>query len=188
MPSDSEITALETFMEVLQPIVQITEAIGGESLVTISAVRPLLHEFLSLQLTDSSSDSPLVKAIKKTLMADLKDHYSEMEVMSLINKACSLDPRFKSLAFLAESDKKGIINIVEKEAQELTDTISNANDHDQLPPTKKPKGLMSLLDDVVNCKSTDSDLAQPLILKGGKQKLKRKCIIIFVLILAWLTL
>ena len=75
MPSNSEITALETFMEVLQPTVQITEAIGGESLVTISAVRPLLHKLLSLHLTGSSSDSPLAKAINKTLMTDLKDRY-----------------------------------------------------------------------------------------------------------------
>lgn len=114
MSSDSEITALEIFMKVLQPIVQITEAIGGESLVTISAVRPLLHKLLSLHLPESCSDSPLAKTLKNTLMTDLKDRYSEMEVMSLINKACLLDPRFKSLAFLAESDKK---DTVEKEAQ-----------------------------------------------------------------------
>ena len=91
--------------------------------------------------------------------------------MSLIKKACLLDPRFKSLAFLAESDQKGIINI---EAQELTDTISNANDHDQLPPTKKPKGLMSLLDNVVICKSTDSDLAQPSDIERRKTEVEKE--------------
>ena len=59
-----------------------------------------------------------------------KDRYSEMDVMNLIDKACLLDTRFQSLVFLAESDKKGIINTVEKEAQEIADTISNTNHND----------------------------------------------------------
>ena len=37
MPSDAEITVMKTLMEVLQPMVQVTEAIGGEKLVTVSA-------------------------------------------------------------------------------------------------------------------------------------------------------
>ena len=40
MLSDAEITVMKTLMEVLQPMVQITEAIGGEKLVTVSAVKP----------------------------------------------------------------------------------------------------------------------------------------------------
>ena len=38
MPSDTEIKAMKTLIEVLQHMVQITEAIGGEKLVTVSAV------------------------------------------------------------------------------------------------------------------------------------------------------
>ena len=33
MPSDADITVMKTLMEVLQPMVQINEAIGGEKLV-----------------------------------------------------------------------------------------------------------------------------------------------------------
>ena len=108
MPSDTEITVMKTLMEALQPMVQITEAIGGEKLVTASAVRPLLHKLLSLHLIESSSDSPLAKTIKKILMGDLKDRYNG--VMNLINTACLLDPRFKALAFLADNDKKNNYN------------------------------------------------------------------------------
>ena len=91
---------------------KITEVIGGEKLETVLAVRPLLHKLLSLHLIEGSSDSPLAKTIKKTLMGDLKDHYNG--VMNLINTACLLDPRFKALAFLADNDKKNIIKTVEK--------------------------------------------------------------------------
>jgi len=42
MPSDSEISTMETFLKLLQPIVQITETLGGEKLVIISVARSLL--------------------------------------------------------------------------------------------------------------------------------------------------
>ena len=42
MPSDTEYSSMETFLQVLQPIVEIIETLGGEKLVTISAVRPFL--------------------------------------------------------------------------------------------------------------------------------------------------
>ena len=38
MPSEAEIKVMETFVEVLKPIVEITEAIGGDKLVTISTI------------------------------------------------------------------------------------------------------------------------------------------------------
>ena len=93
-------------------------------------------------------------------MADLKDRYNG--VMNLINTACLLDPSFKALAFLAENNKN-IIKAVQGEALEIelahtsTSSTDEATDHDA-PPTKKPKkGLMSLLDDVINCKSKDGE-------------------------------
>ena len=166
MPSDAEISTMETFLEVLQPIVEITETLGGEKLVTISATRPLLYKLLSIHLVENSSDSLLAKTMKEIMMGDLKDRYDD--VMSLINKACFLDPRFKALAFMTDSDKSFTIASVEDEAQELNDdditsldttstsTINLTDDDDAPPPPKKAKkGLMSLLDDVVNSKSQD---------------------------------
>ena len=108
--------------------------------------------------------------MKKITMGDLKDRYDD--IMSLINKACFLDPRFKALAFMTDSDKSFTIASVDEEAQELNDddstsldtstsTINLTDDDDAPPPSKKAKkGLMSLLDDVVNSKSQDE--AAPL--------------------------
>ena len=165
MPSDAEISTMETFLEVLQPIMEITETLGDEKLVTISAITPLLYKLLSIHLVENSSDSSLAKTMKKIMMGDLKDRYND--VMSLINKACFLDPRFKALAFMADSDKSFTIASMEEEAQVLNDddstsldtstsTINLTDDDDAPPPSKKAKkGLMSLLDDVVNSKSQD---------------------------------
>jgi len=110
-------------------------------------------------LVENSSNSSLAKAMKSVLMDDLKDQYND--VMGSINKACFLDPRFKALPFMTNSDKNCIATSVE-EAQEFTNdnntsfdstsTINLTYDNGPPPPKKVMKGLMSLLDDVVNSK------------------------------------
>ena len=73
MPTDREFSTLEAFKEVMKPIVEITEAIGAEQWVTISAVRPVLHKLLEKHLKPSSSESLTVKMIKEAVRNDLKD-------------------------------------------------------------------------------------------------------------------
>ena len=103
--------------------------------------------FLSIHLVENSSDSSLAKTMKKIMMGDLKDRYND--VMSLINKACFLDPRFKALAFMTDDDSTTSLDT-------STSTINLTDNDDVPPPSKKAKkGLMSLLDDVVNSKSQD---------------------------------
>ena len=47
MPSDTEFAAMDTYIQVMKPLVTITEAIGAQKWVTISTVRPLLHKLLN---------------------------------------------------------------------------------------------------------------------------------------------
>ena len=55
MPSGTEISTIEIFLEVFKPIVEITEAIGGEKLLIISTTKPLLHKLLSKHLIEKPS-------------------------------------------------------------------------------------------------------------------------------------
>ena len=59
MPNDAEIIAMEAFVEVMTPLVEITETIGGGKWVTLSVVRPLLCKLTKKHLADSSDDSRL---------------------------------------------------------------------------------------------------------------------------------
>ena len=45
MPSEEEFAAIlmESFIKILKPLVEITETMGGQKWVTISAVRPFLY-------------------------------------------------------------------------------------------------------------------------------------------------
>ena len=94
---------MEIFLEVLKPVVEITEAIGSEISVTISTIRPLLYKLLSKELVEDPSDKPLTKTLKCVMLTDLKDRYDSKE--DLLNKACLLDPRCKALSFLPQTVK-----------------------------------------------------------------------------------
>jgi len=57
MPTDGEFVTLEQFIEIMKLVVEITEAVGGEKWVTVSTIRPLLHELLNDHLVCQSNDS-----------------------------------------------------------------------------------------------------------------------------------
>ena len=167
MPNDVEIKTMETFLDVLKPIVEITEAIGGERLVMISTVRPLLHKLISMHLVEKSSDSQLSKTLKHVLLTDLKARYTTTELEDFLNIACFLDPRFKNMSFLSDTNKDNIKALVEGEAEKILlglseRKVSDSESSTPKPPTKKPKkGLMSLLEDVVNSPNEDVVLLTP---------------------------
>ena len=75
MPTEMEISTMEIFIEVLKPVVEITEAIGSEKSVTISTIRPLLYKLLSQKPLENSPDKLLAKTLRRAMLADLKDRY-----------------------------------------------------------------------------------------------------------------
>ena len=159
MPSDTEISAMEIFLEVLKPIIEITEAMGGEKLVTISTIKPLLHKLLSKHLIEKPTDKTLITTLKNILLTDLSSHYNTTEVKNILNKACLLDPRFKAQSFLPETERNDIISMVEEEKQQMVIT-SNEVQPPLDPPTKKAKqekkGLMSILEDVIKSSASNT--------------------------------
>ena len=119
MPTSTEISAMEAFVDVMKSIVEIREKIRGEKQVTLSVVRPLIYKLLTKYLQVTSEDSRVEKEIKKAVKTDLDNCCQEPQVEEVLNKACFLDPRFKSLSFLPEAERRFIKSLVEKEAIEL---------------------------------------------------------------------
>ena len=88
---------------------------GKEKQASFSAVQVLLYKLLSVHLIEKPSDSSVMKQIKQVVKSDLENDYSDPHHM-LLNKACFLDPRFKSLSFLSDEDRKSVLLSVEEEA------------------------------------------------------------------------
>ena len=64
MPSDTEFTVMECYNN-MNPLVDVTEAIRGETYVTISVIWPLLHKLLNVHLKPATEDSRLVCTMKE---------------------------------------------------------------------------------------------------------------------------
>ena len=156
MPTDTEIYNMESFVEAMRPFAEITEVMGKEKQVSFSAVRLFLYKLLSIHLIENPSDSNVMKQIKQVVKSDLEDRYSDPHLMMLLNKACFLDPRFKSLSFLSDEDRKGVLLSVEEEAAHIkTEMISSEKENPADGPgaTKKAKHeskFLSLLEDVLD--------------------------------------
>ena len=48
MPSEEELTTIESMVQVLEPLSYFTDALSGEFHVTVSAIRPLFYLFIYL--------------------------------------------------------------------------------------------------------------------------------------------
>ena len=144
---------------VMKPFVQITEALGGEEWITITMVRPLLHKLLNIHLKISLSESQLKKAMKKAMSDNLSNRYTG-PILSLLTKACFLDPRLKLPAFMSQKEKDELISDIESELEEIEH--STMDTHQSVSPTtgithasqgrRTPRGehlLLSLVSDIV---------------------------------------
>ena len=165
MPTDTEIYNMESFVEAMRPFAEITEVMGKEKQVSFSAVRLFLYKLLSIHLIENPSDSNVMKQIKQVVKSELEDRYSDPHLMMLLNKACFLDPRFKSLSFLSDEDRKGVLLSVEEEAAHIkTEMISSEKENPADGPgaTKKAKHeskFLSLLDVLDKLDTTHADIS-----------------------------
>ena len=120
-----------------------------------------MYKLLSKELIDNPSDKPLTKTLKCVMVPDLKDCYDSKE--DLLNKACLLDLHCKALSFSPQAVRNNIINMVEEEILEIAMIPQSSPEADVevqpplvYPPAKKKKGLISLLEDVIQSSPSDS--------------------------------
>ena len=132
MPSESEFSTMETFVAVMKSLVQITEAIGAQKWVTISAIRPLLHKLLNIEFQPASSDSSLKKSMKRVMHSNLEHRYTGPKLEAL-NKAAFLDPRFKLLKFLSEEERESTIAQIEEESVPVCCNTVSVPDEEPAP-------------------------------------------------------
>ena len=86
MPLDSEFAVMETYLEIMKPLVTVTEGIGAQKWVTISSVRPILHKLLNVTLVEQDNDTSQQKAIKSAMRLNLQNRYTGSVEMFLCIK------------------------------------------------------------------------------------------------------
>ena len=153
VPTWQDHDILHSIAAALKPLKCMTDALSGESCVTISAVKPLLNHLLEKVLVADDDDTDLTKEMKERIKVDLQLRYLESEFDHLLEVSSFLDPRFK-LNYV--NNRAKVLEDVEKEMSELivcplddarsaNDVVESGEPAETPPATKKAKGLSKVL-------------------------------------------
>ena len=85
LPKDAEFSLLEEVLKVLKPFKDVTVQVSAEKYVTISAIRPLLHDPTENALKVEGSDSLAVQMMKKEMTKNLNSRYQGLGITELLN-------------------------------------------------------------------------------------------------------
>ena len=86
---------LESVNAALQPLKEFTDALSGESYVSVSYLKPVLDLMRTKYLAEDPKDTTLTKDIKSKVLAYMEEKYSDPDCQELLDIATFLDPRYK---------------------------------------------------------------------------------------------
>ncbi|KAL6473716.1 hypothetical protein MHYP_G00172770 [Metynnis hypsauchen] len=95
VPTWQDVDILESIDAALSPLLEFTDALSGESYVSVSFLKPVMHLFNTSILKEAEDDTELTRTIKTTVMGYLKEKYDDPAMDDLLDMACLVDPRFK---------------------------------------------------------------------------------------------
>ncbi|KAL6455283.1 hypothetical protein MHYP_G00362780 [Metynnis hypsauchen] len=91
VPTWQDVDILESIDAALSPLLEFTDALSGESNVSVSFLKPVMHLFNTSILKEAEDDTELTR----TAMGYLNEKYDDPAVDDLLDMACLVDPRFK---------------------------------------------------------------------------------------------
>ena len=92
-----------------------TDALSGESCITISAAKPILNHIIN----EEDGDTDMTKEIKERVKVDLELRYLGDEIGQLLELTSFLDPQFK---LTQVNGRAGILKEIEMQMVEEMDT------------------------------------------------------------------
>ena len=96
MLNSDEIKACKEFLAVMQPLYYATLAISTEKKPTGSMILPLMKKIMDgCKEQDDSQDTPFQKALKKAILSNLEQRYTDEELRNFLGCVTALDPRVK---------------------------------------------------------------------------------------------
>jgi len=143
IPSWADLDDLEAVNRGLSPLMEFTDALSGEEYVTISFVKHVLHILNSRVLAEEEDDVELTKKIKTSILAYLKEKYSDPITEELLDTASFVDPRFKT-TYISVHHVATIQEKVKTEKVSAAAVLRESTESTQQPSTsssevKKPK-------------------------------------------------
>lgn len=116
--NDADITAVEHVVKALSPLKIATKAMSDAKTPTLSVIAPLQAQ-LCQDAHVHLNDPPIVSDIKNAVSTDLGKRYGGKEKPFLC-MAVALDPRFKALPFLDETEQQDTFTSLAEEAARIS--------------------------------------------------------------------
>lgn len=95
VPTWQDVEILESVNKAVKPLQDFTDALSGESYVTVSIIKPTLSIRSSL-LKPEDEDTELTKKIKENILHYMTEKYSDPDKDELLDIASLMDPRFRT--------------------------------------------------------------------------------------------
>lgn len=118
----SQWEVIEQLIPVLQPLAKATEVMCGELHVGLSFIYPVIFNMISTTLRVEASDLGVLRSFKNTVRKQLETRFqlhSDNLTESIPLIACMLDPRFKHLHYISQSQREGRTESPEQPAAQL---------------------------------------------------------------------
>ncbi|XP_067236702.1 E3 SUMO-protein ligase ZBED1-like [Chanodichthys erythropterus] len=136
VPSWQDLDVLESINQALQPLQEFTDALSGESYVSVSYVKPVLHLMNTSVLAAKEEDNDLTKSIKMKILDYMNSKYDNPATQELLDMTSFMDPRFK-VGYIS-SDK--VSDISARVMSEIEATVSKEQslsnqDHQGMGPS-----------------------------------------------------
>ncbi|KAJ8333455.1 hypothetical protein SKAU_G00414630 [Synaphobranchus kaupii] len=132
VPSWQDLDALESVNQALQPLKEFTDALSGESYVSVSYVKPVLHLMKTSVLAEKEDDTDLTKSIKVKVLDYMNTKYDDPATQEHLDITRFMDPRFKDSYISSEK----VPNIKTREGS-LSDNTTYSEAQSMDPPSEK---------------------------------------------------
>ena len=116
IPTEEEMKVMEGLVEVQEPFEKVTEKVSAEKVPTSGLILPSIAVFLTNTLKEKTEDSNIIRKVKTAIREDLSSRYKpeEKEFMAI---ASFLDPRFKDLSWMDQTERCSTHQDVKAEMQ-----------------------------------------------------------------------
>ncbi|KAL0154283.1 hypothetical protein M9458_050396 [Cirrhinus mrigala] len=155
----ADIADAEDIVKLLTPLKKPTTVLCDESRPTISLIMPLKH-MIQVSMAPCDVDSNTVSQMKAAILNDLADRY-QGEQAEFLYESSALDPRFRALPHLNNSERDEIFNRLKLKRKvqhehvaghSKTDLPQKAHAVGGVSPPSKKTALEDLLDIKINCR------------------------------------
>ena len=128
VPTWQDMDVLNSIHTAISHLAGLTDILSGDEYVTISAVIPIVDLIEKKLLASQSDDTELLKSLKESIVADLKQRYQDPRIRNILDVSSFLDPRFKT-KYINDIDARlqGVKMLIESEGVALYKEAYNNN-------------------------------------------------------------